>query len=42
MGINKLIMDQHVTRNATNQEAHGGIKTMHGHFIATQQGAIKI
>jgi hypothetical protein len=33
MSINKLIMDQHGTKKETNQEAHGGITTMHGDII---------
>jgi hypothetical protein len=37
VSINKLIMDQHGTRKETNQEAHGGITTMHGDIKIEQQ-----
>jgi hypothetical protein len=41
MSINKIIMDQHGTKIENSQEAHGGIKTMHGDIKVAQQGAIR-
>jgi hypothetical protein len=37
MGVEKNTMDQHGTREATNMEALGGIKVMHGDVKSTQQ-----
>jgi hypothetical protein len=37
MSVRKLTMDQHGTKEATNMEAHGGLKLMHGDIKATQQ-----
>lgn len=36
MGVSKLLMDQHGTKNETNMEAHGRPQEIHGDIIVIQ------